>query len=84
MHPKDEHTGDSMRLDDRKAFAAELEGAWKSEGAALLNEKEQSLARLKHSEDLLPLYRFVNHPDYLRALTLANIVGPTKSSSAQC
>lgn len=83
VHPTDDHTGDNMQLDDTKAFVAELKAAWKSEGSGLLREQQQALAPLKRGDDLLPLYRFVNHPDYLRALARSNIVGPMKSSSTR-
>ncbi|WP_207795906.1 DUF5694 domain-containing protein [Kinneretia aquatilis] len=81
VHPTDDHTGDRLKLDDTKAFVTELEAAWKSEGDLLKREEERSLAPLKRGSDLLPLYRFINRPEYLRALARANIVGPMTAAS---
>ncbi|MCV2364029.1 DUF5694 domain-containing protein [Paucibacter sp. DJ1R-11] len=81
VHPTDDHTGDNLKLDDTKAFVAELEAAWKSEGNLLKHEDERSLAQLKRGDDLLPLYRFINRPEYLRTLARANIVGPMAADS---
>lgn len=82
VHAVDNHTGDRIDVPDMKAFVQALEAAWASGGAAL-KESQRREAELARAADLLPLYRAVNNPDYLRMLARANVVPALRSESPQ-
>src|SRR5690606_13523752 len=66
VHPTDDHTGDSLRIDDENAFAAALRVAW--DGApAHCGTLRARADTLRAGEDLLPLYRYLNSADYQAA-----------------
>jgi tetratricopeptide (TPR) repeat protein len=64
VYPVDDHTGDNHHIADRKAFGQSIEKAWKSDRARLdtLEAREEKLMK---ADDLLPLYRHINHPIFL-------------------
>jgi hypothetical protein len=72
VHAADNHTGDNIVVADEEAFGREIKAAWAA-GRAELNEREKRLQALKRGNDLLPLYRYVNDPGYLQALTDVNV-----------
>jgi hypothetical protein len=74
VHAVDNHTGDRIDVPDIKAFVRSLEAAW-AEGGAALKEREKRDEVLMQASDLLPLYRTINDPDYLRVRAEGN-VGP--------
>jgi hypothetical protein len=87
VYPVDNHTGDSFELDDKaqeQAFAQALRSAWDAGRAAsgldAGQEREQALSR---ADDLLPLYRFVNDPAYLRMLAEVNVHATMGSPSPE-
>jgi len=67
VYPVDNHTGDNFDITDGRAFDRTLEAAW-SASRGELNEREKREKVLLRAPDLLPLYRFVNDPEYLRVL----------------
>lgn len=63
--PSDDHTGDNLRIRDVEAYGRTIQQVWDgvSPEARATRERE---AALSEQGDMLPLYRFVNSPDYLR------------------
>ncbi|MCD9032188.1 DUF5694 domain-containing protein [Luteimonas sp. Y-2-2-4F] len=81
VHATDDHTGDNMDVEDVQAFGREVEAAWKA-GRGVLEariEQERALAR---APDLLPLYRYVNDPAHLQALSEVNVSASLRARSA--
>jgi hypothetical protein len=82
IHPVDNHTGDNIDVPDTKAYVKALETAWAS-GRAELDALQKNEDVLKAAPDLLPLYRAVNDPHYLRALAEVNVVPSMRSPSPE-
>jgi len=82
VHPVDNHTGDNIDVSDTKAYVKSLEAAWAS-GRAELNELLKREDVLKQASDLLPLYRAVNDPHYLRVLAEVNVVPSMRAQSPE-
>ncbi|MCV2366598.1 DUF5694 domain-containing protein [Roseateles oligotrophus] len=82
VYAVDNHTGDNIDVPDVKAYVQQLEAAWAA-GRSELNEKEKQEQVLKQASDLLPLYRFVNDPEYLRILTDVNVREPMRAKSPE-
>ena len=82
VHPVDNHTGDRIDVPDMEAFGKSIGDAWASGGGALKQRtsREQVLAQ---APDLLPLYRYLNEPEGLRAYAEANVVPAMRARSAQ-
>ena len=82
VHPVDDHTGDNHQLPDMKAFGQSVDQAWKADRTKLdaLIEQERLLAK---GDDLLPLYRTINHPDALTVLADANVRVALRAISPQ-
>ncbi|WP_225539987.1 DUF5694 domain-containing protein [Xanthomonas sp. XNM01] len=80
VHAVDDHTGDRYRRPDRQAFGTALSAAWDTDRAGLdaLIAREEMLAR---GDDLLPLYRALNHPDTQRILADANVGRTLRAAS---
>ncbi|MGM9484718.1 DUF5694 domain-containing protein [Roseateles sp. NT4] len=72
VYATDNHTGDNVRIKDEEAFGREVQAAWKA-GRAGLDELEKKTAALKQTNDLLPLYRYVNEPGYQQATADVNV-----------
>lgn len=82
VHPVDDHTGDNIRVADRKAFGQSIEQAWK-DGRAALDGSERQEQALQQGNDLLPLYRFINRPETLAIYADANAGAAMRASSPQ-
>jgi hypothetical protein len=82
VHAVDNHTGDNIDVPDTKAYVRALEAAWAS-GSAEAKEFRKREDVLKQASDLLPLYRFVNDPNYLRALAEVNVVPSMRAKSPE-
>lgn len=82
VHAVDNHTGDSIDVADTQAFGEAVQEAWSAGGAAFkaLREREEALSR---GADLLPLYRHINSPAYLRGHADVNVRAPMRSRSPQ-
>lgn len=81
VYAVDNHTGDNV-VDNRKAFGEALGAAW-AQGRAVLDERERRVDRLAAAPDLLPLYRYVNDPDYLQVLADVNVKAALRARSSQ-
>ena len=82
VYPVDDHTGDNHHIADRKAFGQSIEQAWKSDRGHLDALEVQEEALMK-ADDLLPLYRHINHPDALTVLADANVRPALGAASPQ-
>lgn len=72
VHAVDNHTGDNHDVQDTEAFEREVTAAWAA-GSAEAKEREKQVGELSRAKDLLPLYRYVNDPAYLRVLAEVNV-----------
>lgn len=81
LHPVDDHTGDSLRIDDVEGFGNAIRGAWNSAPAGCLAVRERMQA-LGAEPDLLALYRYTNHQDY-RRVPLTCDFGPAQREPSQ-
>lgn len=82
VHAVDNHTGDNVRPADETAFGEALMAAWRA-GRAGAQAHEERTTALKASRDLLPLYRYINEPAYLQALTALNITATLRARSPE-
>lgn len=82
VHAVDNHTGDNMDVADGPAFGKAVEQAWAA-GRAELNAREKQEQVLSQGRDLLPLYRYVNHPEHLRVLADVNAGAAMRATSPQ-
>lgn len=82
VYPVDDHTGDNMQVADIKAFGRSIEQAWKA-GRGELERIEPQEKQLAQGRDLLPLYRFINRPHYLRVLADVNAGAAMRAQSPQ-
>ncbi len=82
VHAVDNHTGDNMDVADRQAFGKAIEQAWAA-GRAELNAREKQEQALSQGRDLLPLYRYVNHPEHLKVLADVNAGAAMRAKSPQ-
>jgi len=80
VHPVDNHTGDRMDLPDIKAFVRSLEAAWAAGSAHLKGRQKQEQA-LSAAGDMLPLYRYINTPESLKALAEVNVSASLRARS---
>lgn len=71
--PSDDHTGDNLRIHDEQAFGSAIQQAWDGASPAARATRDREAA-LGAKGDMLPLYRLVNSPDYLR-IALASDFG---------
>ncbi|HET6805307.1 MAG TPA: DUF5694 domain-containing protein [Frateuria sp.] len=82
VYPVDDHTGDAFPVDDVKAYAAALEGAWgtsrKSTGPVREHEKA-----LIDAGDLLGLYRYINRTGVLRTVIEGDFGAALRDTSPQ-
>lgn len=72
LHHVDNHTGDNLDIADTKAFVRVLETGWGGMREEM-KERQKREKDLKQGSDFLPLYRFINDPEYLRLLAETNI-----------
>jgi hypothetical protein len=82
VHAVDKHTGDNIEITDQQAFGRAIEAAWKS-GRSELNDMEKQERALSQAPDFLALYRYINHPNYLRVLTDVNVRAALRAKSPQ-
>lgn len=82
VHAVDNHTGDRIDVPDIKAFVRSIEAAWAAGGAAF-KEVQKEESALSQATDLLPLYRAINAPAYLRVAADANVGAAMRAPSAQ-
>jgi hypothetical protein len=82
VHAVDNHTGDNIAVADEKAFGQSISAAW-AQGRAELDEREKRVQALSAAPELLPLYRYVNDPGYLRVLTDVNVKAALRAKSPQ-
>ncbi len=82
LHPIDNHTGDRVDVADVGAFGEAVEGAWHA-GSGELDARADEERRLKEAPDLLPLYRFLNDPEYLRILADVNVHAALSAESTE-
>ena len=78
----DNHTGDKIDVPDPKAFVRSIESAW-AEGGATFKEFAERENVASKAPDLLPLYRYINEPEHLRALAEANVIPALGAKSPQ-
>lgn len=78
----DDHTGDNIQIQDRKAFGSALEQAWNA-GKAELDKNIATEDKMAKDRDLLPLYRFINAPERLNVLTDVNVGATLRATSAE-
>lgn len=81
VYAVDNHTGDNIVYRDRDAFGREIMAAWQA-GRASLDAMEQQLRPLEQQTDFLPLYRFINAPDYLETLAKVNVAAALQARSS--
>lgn len=77
VFPVDDHTGDSLVIDDEDAFGKAITQAWHGASAEALRSRERVDA-LHASGDMLATYRAVNSPEALR-LAIASDFGQALS-----
>lgn len=78
----DDHTGDNVRIDDEQAFGNAVQQAWAGAAPQALSTREHE-AELEKRDDLLPLYRLINSPDYQRIALTADFGAALSEPSAQ-
>ncbi|MEZ0471641.1 DUF5694 domain-containing protein [Luteimonas salinilitoris] len=82
VHAVDNHTGDNIDVADVQAFGQAIQQAWDA-GRAELNAREEQEQALSQGHDLLPLYRYINHPEHLRVLADVNAGAAMRAKSPQ-
>lgn len=82
IHAVDNHTGDNVDVADVRAFGQAIQQAWEA-GRAELNAREEQERALSQGRDLLPLYRYINHPEHLRVLADVNAGAAMRAKSPQ-
>lgn len=80
VHAVDNHTGDNIDVADVQAFGQAVQQAWDA-GRAELNAREEQTHALSQGRDLLPLYRYINHPEHLRVLADVNAGAAMRAKS---
>lgn len=82
VHAVDNHTGDTTDVADMQAFGKAIQQAWDA-GRAELNVREKQTQALSQGHDLLPLYRYINHPEHLKVLADVNAGAAMRAKSPQ-
>lgn len=82
VHAVDNHTGDRIDVADIKALVRAIEAAWAA-GSAEFKVRVKREGVLSQAPDLLPLYRYVNDPEHLRALAEANVSAAMRAKSPE-
>lgn len=82
VFPVDDHTGDSIQIDDVKAYSAALKSAWASASATTKPLSEHKKALIK-SGAMLALYRYINRPDNLHAVIEGDFGAALRDTSPQ-
>lgn len=82
VYAVDNHTGDYLDVVDDKALWRALDAAWKA-GYAGWNERARQTEVLSQATDLLPLYRFINGPEYLQTHAEVNVGAPMRAKSPE-
>ncbi len=78
----DNHTGDNISYEDRAAFGRAMTAAWAA-GSGELNAREAKEKVLLQAPDLLPMYRYLNDPQGLRALAEVNVGAALRAKSPE-
>jgi hypothetical protein len=82
VYAVDDHTGDSLVIDDEAAFEKAIRAAW----AGASDEAKQARARIQAMQargDLLAVYRAINDPAYLRTAIAADFGQALRDPSPQ-
>jgi hypothetical protein len=82
VYAVDDHTGDSMRIADSKAFEDAVRQAWSTGSAAAQPDRDRSDALAK-SGDMLALYRFINDPKVQRTAIDSDFGAAMRDPSAE-
>jgi hypothetical protein len=82
VHAVDNHTGDNLDVADVQAFGQAIQQAWDA-GREELNAREKQEQALSQGSDLLPLYRYINHPEHLKVLADVNAAAAMRAKSPQ-
>lgn len=82
VHAVDNHTGDNLDIGDVQAFGQAIQQAWDA-GREELNAREKQEQALSQGSDLLPLYRYINHPEHLKVLADVNAGAAMRAKSPQ-
>lgn len=80
VHAVDDNTGHTFDIDDRQSFGRAIQQAWASERAQL-DVREKQEQTLSQGPDLLPLYRYINHPEHLKVLADVNAGAAMRAKS---
>ena len=76
----DNHTGDNIAYTDKDAFGREVMAAWEA-GRGIVDQRDKQVQQLTTTTDLLPLYRYINHPAHLQALAEVNVSAALRAKS---
>lgn len=82
VYATDDHTGDNITIDDDKAYAAAVQGAWAAAAprAAAIRAREEALTK---AGDLLALYRYINRPEVQRIAIESDFAAALGETSPQ-
>ena len=80
VYAVDNHTGDRIDVPDIKPFVKSIEAAWAA-GNGEMKGVERREGELQLSNDLLPLYRYINTPDTLRIYAEGNVLPMMRDKS---
>jgi hypothetical protein len=76
----DDHTGDNVDVADEAAYGKAIQQAWDAAAAKVASNRKRE-DELAQGGDMLALYRFVNHPDVLRAVIDADFAAALQDPS---
>lgn len=80
VHAINDHTGDRFRSVDEEELGLSIQEAWDSDRDEL-DDRLNVETQLANGSDLVPLYRYINHPDHLRILAENNVKTAMLSAS---
>ncbi|WP_425474755.1 DUF5694 domain-containing protein [Frateuria hangzhouensis] len=82
VFPIDDHTGDSIDVDDVQGFATALRQAWAGAKAETQPRRAREKALFKQG-DMLALYRYLNRPDVMRTAIEGDFRAALRESSPE-
>ncbi|MET4731309.1 hypothetical protein ABIE09_005139 [Lysobacter enzymogenes] len=65
LYAIDDHTGDNLDIADPRAYGTAIQGLWDAAAGPARPARER-LDALRHGDDMLALYRYLNDPQRLR------------------